>query len=119
MMATAMRKKTRGLVLLVLAYIAFFPIEFSVAQDPPRANNLGGQGGVRVFRKRESPVLFSNKAKFVSKKRMLTKMAPFGLMDTTWISSGLCSFAGIGFARPDRGLAGPVASARTWHCAHC
>jgi hypothetical protein len=54
-----MRKKTRGLVLLVLAYIAFFPIEFSVAQDPPRANNLGGQGGVRVFRKRESPVLFS------------------------------------------------------------
>src|SRR6202022_466755 len=36
--ATAMRKKTRGLVLLVLAYIAFFPIEFSVAQDPPRAN---------------------------------------------------------------------------------
>jgi hypothetical protein len=57
--ATAMRKKTRGLVLLVLAYIAFFPIEFSVAQDPPRANNLGGQGGVRVFRKRESPVLFS------------------------------------------------------------
>ena len=33
-----MRKKTRGLVLLVLAYIAFFPIEFSVAQDPPRAN---------------------------------------------------------------------------------
>src|SRR5258708_23205180 len=54
-----MRKNTRGLVLLVLAYIAFFPIEFSVAQDPPRANNLGGQGGVRVFRKRESPVLFS------------------------------------------------------------
>src|SRR3981081_2845463 len=54
-----MRKKTRGLVLLVLAYIAFFPIEFSVAQDPPRANNLGGQGGFRVFRKRESPVLFS------------------------------------------------------------
>jgi hypothetical protein len=54
-----MRKKTRGFILLVLAYIAFFPIEFSVAQDPPRANNLGGQGGVRVFRKRESPVLFS------------------------------------------------------------
>ena len=102
----------RGLVLVALACIAFCPIELSLAQDPPRPS-LRGQGGVRVLRKSESPELFRNKAKFISNKRMLTKMAPFGLMDTTWISSGLRSFAGIGFARPDRGLAGPVASART------
>src|ERR1700730_12645397 len=114
-----MRKKTRGLVLFVLAYIAFFPIEFSVAQDHPVRTIWVDRAAFEYSESVNHPSFFPNKAKFVSKKRMLTKMAPFGLMDTTWISSGLCSFAGIGFARPDRGLAGPVASARTWHCAHC
>ena len=41
---------------------------------------------------------FPKKAKFVSKKPMLTKMAPFGLMATILISMGLCSFAEIGSA---------------------
>ena len=107
----------RGLVLVALACIAFCPIELSLAQDPPRPS-LRGQGGVRVFRKSESPELFRNKAKFISNKRMLTKMAPFGPMDTICISMTPCSFAGIRSARPERGRAGPVASARTWHCAH-
>ena len=56
---------------------------------------------------------FPKKAKFVSKKPTLTKMAPFGLMATIWICMGLCSFAEIGSALPQRGLAGHVASART------
>ena len=61
-----------------------------------------------------NPRFFSpKKAKFVSKKPTLTKMAPFGLMATIWICMGLCSFAEIGSALPQRGLAGHVASART------
>jgi hypothetical protein len=43
---------------------------------------------------------FPKKAKFVSKKPTLTKMAPFGLMDTIWIYMGLCSFAETGSASP-------------------
>ena len=109
--ATAART-SRGLALLALAYIAFWPVEYSVAQDQPRARELSRSGPVRVFRKRESPVLFPKKAKFVSKKPTLTKMAPFGLMATIWICMGLCSFAEIGSAL-QRGLAGHVASART------
>src|SRR3984893_13227421 len=54
-----MRKNIRGLALLALAYIAFWPVEYSVAQDQPRARELSRSGPVRVFRKRESPVLFS------------------------------------------------------------
>ena len=54
-----MRKNIRGLALLALAYFAFWPVEYSVAQDQPRARELGQSGPVRVFRKRESPVLFS------------------------------------------------------------
>ena len=56
--ATAART-SRGLALLALAYIAFWPVEYSVAQDQPRARELSRSGPVRVFRKRESPVLFS------------------------------------------------------------
>ena len=37
---TAMRKNIRGLALLALAYIAFWPVEYSVAQDQPRAREL-------------------------------------------------------------------------------
>ena len=54
-----MRKNIRGLALLALAHIAFWPVEYSVAQDQPRARELSRSGPVRVFRKRESPVLFS------------------------------------------------------------
>src|SRR6202022_2124338 len=54
-----MRKNIRGLALLALAYIAFWPVEYSVAQDQPRARELSRSGPVRVYRKRESPVLFS------------------------------------------------------------
>jgi hypothetical protein len=54
-----MRKNIRGLALLALAYIAFWPVEYSVAQDQPRARELSRSGPVLVFRKRESPVLFS------------------------------------------------------------
>src|ERR1700736_6247894 len=54
-----MTKNMRGLALLALAYIAFWPVEYSVAQDQPRARELSLSGPVRVFRKRESPVLFS------------------------------------------------------------
>jgi hypothetical protein len=35
-----MRKNIRGLALLALAYIAFWPVEYSVAQDQPRAREL-------------------------------------------------------------------------------
>jgi hypothetical protein len=56
---TAMRKNIRRLALLALAYIAFWPVEYSVAQDQPRARELNRSGPVRVYRKRESPVLFS------------------------------------------------------------
>ena len=57
------------------------------------------------------------KAKFVSNKPMFTKMGPFGLMAKISISMGLCSFAETGSALRQRGLAGPVASVRTWRCA--
>jgi hypothetical protein len=54
-----MSKSIRGLALLALAHIALWPVEYSVAQDQPRARELSRSGPVRVFRKRESPVLFS------------------------------------------------------------
>ena len=54
-----MIKNMRGLALFALVYIAIWPVEYSVAQDQPRARELSRSGPVRVFRKRESPVLFS------------------------------------------------------------
>jgi hypothetical protein len=56
---TAMRKNIRGLALLALAYIAFWPVEYSVAQDQPRARELKAAGGHSDAARRIPPQLFA------------------------------------------------------------